>query len=610
MVIERAAQLDVSIEMAASDKAVADKSRASIAAISPIAGASVALSACGGGGRKSPNPPPNGGGQPLPLQHSNSSITLSQRNSARAALHASLGVTEKDIEVIEQGGIGRWLDGHLSLENENSASQFFATRGIDEIDANLYFQRDYLFDHMVWADLLSGGNRVRKRMALALSEIFVVSVNRLNISWPSQAVGAYWDLLNQHAFGQFRNLLEAITLNPAMGVFLDTRGNQREDPITGRVPDENYAREVMQLFTIGLYELNQDGSRKLSAGIPIETYGNDDVMGLAKVFTGYDLDFSGVEFHPHPSGAGRPVPDVKLVRQPLTPDPRKWNPPSASPTHSLDEKRFLGVVIPAGTGPEDSLKIALDHLCNHPNVGPFIGKQLIQRLVTSNPSPQYVQRIAEVFANNGKGVRGDLGAVFKAIITDPEANSSESLVDPKFGKLREPMIRYAQWGQTFGAFSKSVTWQMRNLSPPTLLNQAPLRSPSVFNFFRPEYSPPRTQAAANGMLAPEFQLVNESSVAGYVNFIRGTVDGRNYWTDNIEASYERQISFGEDPKRLLDHLDLVLTGGQLRDPTRALILKAIEDVPIDSTDKAASTKRRVWVGVCLVMCCNEYLVQK
>jgi uncharacterized protein (DUF1800 family) len=498
----------------------------------------------------------------------------------------------------------------IPLRNDSSAESFFSAYGYDVVDENRFWNRNSHFDYMIWRQLLSGGNPVRKRMALALSEIFVVSVSTVDIIWPAQAVGAYWDLLNKHAFGNFRDLLKDISLNPAMGAFLDTRGNVKADLSSGRVADENFARELMQLFTIGLHELNQDGSVKLRNGQPVETYGNADVEGLAKVFTGYDLDYSDLKLFPDPQWSHLMRPEPKVVRRPMTADPRRWERASTDDRHSYEEKRFLGISIPPGTGAAESLRIALDALFNHPNVGPFIGKQLIQRLVTSNPSPAYIHRVALAFNNNGRGVRGDLSATFKAIILDPEATDSAGLTDPLFGKLREPMVRFAQWGQTLGATSSSNTWQIRDLSKMHHLNQAPLRAPSVFNFFRPGYSPPRSQIAANGIVAPEFGIVNESSVAGYVDFMWRTIRGDPYWTDDIRAEYKAEIMLASNAIELLDHLDLIFTAGQIRPHTRKQILSAIEDVPLASENDDGAKVRRVQIGIMLVMTCNEYIVQK
>lgn len=571
--------------------------------------AGVALSSCGGddGATSTPGAPIGNQSSTPPQQVG---ITSAQRRAARSALHASLATSPAAIAAIERQGIEDWLDGQMGSQNDSSSKNFFEARGIDEINSQVNWQDSNQFDPMIWSQLFTGGNIVRKRMALALSEIFVVSISALDIVWPSQAVGYYWDTLNEFAFGNYRELLEAITLNPAMGVFLDTKGNEREDASTGRQADENYAREVLQLFSIGLYELNNDGSLKTSGGGPIETYDNDDVQGLARVFTGYDFDYTGVGFVLDPRFANRHVPEPRVVRQPMTPIPERWSPQENVSLHSLSEKKFLGTSIPAGTGPVESLKLALDTIFNHPNVGPFLSRRLIQRLVTSNPSPAYIARVANVFNNNGSNTRGDLGAVFKAIVTDDEATEDASVSNPFFGKLREPMLRFAQWGRTFGATSDSNSWSIRDVSDVSLLNQAPFRSPSVFNFFRPDFSPSMSQAVANNMVAPEFQIANESSVAAYVAFIRSIIDGPSFWAEDIVASYNTEIGLAEDAEQLLNHIDLVLTAGQLSDFSRSHILDAINEVKISDGTDEESKLLRVQVAVLLTMVCNDYMVQK
>jgi uncharacterized protein (DUF1800 family) len=575
----------------------------------------LATAACGGGGSSTtpnapisqpPTPTPSPSPTPTP---SLQGVTASQRAAARALLRVTFGLNPSLIDEVEKDGFATWLDKQLVAPNDASSADFFSSRKLDDIDTNAHFRNELNFDSMIWCQLLTQGNEVRKRMAIALSQIFVVSMVGLNLPWRPQAVGAYWDILNTHAFGRFRDLLEAVTLSPAMGAYLNMRGNQVSDPITGRVPDENYAREIMQLFSIGLIELNIDGSPRLHNGAPIETYSNADVEGLAKVFTGWDLDYSGVTEYPSPI-PGPAVPDVKLVRQAMTSEPSRWSPPQMRSTHSLEEKRFLDTVIPAGTGAVQSLKQALDVIAAHPNVAPFISKQLIQRLVTSNPSPAYIERIATVFNNNGNGARGDLGAVFRAIILDPEANDPSTVQNPFFGKLREPMLRFTQWGRTFGARSASGAWKIRDLSPDYLLNQAPFRSPSVFNFYRPEYVPPRSQALANKMVAPEFQIANDTTVASYVNFISQTLENNVYWYDDIEAQYDYYLEIANDSKNLIDKLDLVLTGGQLSEFTRSTVLSVIEAVKLASLNDQNGRLQRVRYAITLIMCSTDYLVQK
>ena len=589
------------------DGAVTQKT-SSVAAVAAL---STAVAACGGGGGSSGGPstgPGTGTTSPPPTVLRPSTDAEAARFILRASLSASPGA----IEEIQSEGYEPWLDRQMDLANDVSAEQFFSSRGYDEVNTDTHYFNTTLGDNMIWNQLLSGNSGVRKRAALALSEFFVVSLNGVRINWRSQAMGFYWDSLNDRAFGNFRDVLEDITLNPAMGVYLNTRGNKKADPNTGRVPDENFGREIMQLFSIGLVELNIDGTERTdSSGIPIETYDNDDITGIAKVFTGYDFDNSTTPEFPEPSGAPFNVPGVEFSRLPMTADATKWRNPKNQDFHSSEEKSFLGTTIPAGTNAEDSLQMALDALFNHPNVGPFFGKQMIQRLVTSNPSPAYVQRVAEVFNDNGSGQRGDLRAVFKAVLLDDEALSDTGLTDGQFGKLREPMLRVVQWGRTFGAASESGDWAIRDVSDPTTrLGQAPLRSPSVFNFFRPGYVPVGSEAADSDLLAPEFQIVNESSVAAYVNFMPRTIEGTSFWFGDVRASYAEELAIAHDASALLDRLDLLLTANQLSSTSRDTILTALNAETVEESSDTETKLRRIHIGVFLVMVSNDYLVQK
>ena len=278
---------------------------------------------------------------------------------------------------------------------------------------------------MIWNQLLAQPDELRQRLAFALSQYFVISLNAIDGYWPPYIMAAWWDVLLDGAFGNFRTLLERVTLNAGMGMYLNTKGNLKEDPASGRLPDENYAREVMQLFTIGLHQLNPDGTAKRGAdGRPIETYGQADVTNLARVFTGYDHDIEGSRRRNVP-WQNFPVVSREFCLDPMRLDPAK---------HSNLAVSFLGCEIPAGTPGPDALRIALDHLFAHPNVGPFFGRQMIQRLVTSNPSPAYVRRVAAAFDDNGAGVRGDLKAVWLAVLTDPEALAPPDPARPALGQ--------------------------------------------------------------------------------------------------------------------------------------------------------------------------------
>lgn len=579
-----------------------------------IGALAVNLAACGGASADGA-----GGGSATSGGGATGSVEQDERKpetdaqAARFALHASLSVSPQDISDLKQIGYEPWLDRQMDATNVQSAAEFFESRGFNRIDTNSYYSRTQPADAMIWNQLMAGGSGVRKRIALALSEFFVVSLNSVDsLIWRSQGMGAYWDMLNDRAFGNFRDLLEDVSLAPVMGVYLNTRGNRKADARTGRVPDENFGREIMQLFSIGLHDLNIDGTDKLNgSGQPIETYDNEDVTGIAKVFTGYDLDFSETTMHPHPSGSNWQIPDPDVAMRPMTADAGKWRYPRSESFHSPEEKSFLGTTIPAGTGPAESLAIALDTLFNHPNVGPFFGKQMIQRLVTSNPSPAYVTRVAQTFNDDGTGKRGNLRAVFKAILLDDEALSDSGLSDPRFGKLREPMLRYIQWARTVGVQSASGKWDIGSTDSSTYgLAQSPLRSPSVFNYFRPAYFSTNSQAAANDMVAPEFQLVNETTVAAYLNFMQQVIRGKGSRSNDVKPLYSAEIAIAHDRAALLDRLDLLLTGNQLMAATRSEILTVLEGIDVTQASPEQDKLNMIYIAVMLVMASYDYLIQR
>jgi uncharacterized protein (DUF1800 family) len=561
--------------------------------------------ACGGGG---------GGGGTTPTPPAVPQV-LKPQNDAEAArfiLSASLSVNEAEIADIKSIGFEPWLNAQMDAPIAQTGVAWLSSRGYDQVTADGYFDNEYPGDYMIWNQLMSGSNAVRKRVGLALSEFFVVSLPGLDFSWRSQAIAFHWDQLNANAFGNFRKMLEDVTLNPAMGWYLSTRGNLKEDTRTGRVPDENYAREIMQLFTIGLYELNLDGSRKLNASSqPIETYSNNDVTNLARVFTGYNWDFTGNVNTPDVRDANRRIPSTAFTLKPMTIDNTKWQFPSNTSQHSMLEVNFLGTNIPANTDGTAALKTALDALFNHPNVGPFFAKQMIQRLVTSNPSPAYVQRVASVFNNDGAGVRGNLRAMFKAILLDTEAMAATGLTSPTFGKVREPILRLAQWARTFGAVSASGNWKIFSLSDPAnALGQSPLRSPSVFNFFRPGYVPPNTAIANNNLVAPEFQLVNESTTPGYVNFLSYAISSGDGIYGDVKAAYTAELAIAHDAGALLDRLCLLLAANQISAETKTTIRTALDATAVTTTSTDAVKLRRIHTAILLVMASPNYLIQK
>ena len=572
-----------------------------------IPAASLLVAACGGGGGGSGS---SGGSAPPTAQVAK---PATDAEAARFILKSSLSATEAEISNIRSVGFEPWLTAQMDAPISQTGVAWLAARGYDQVTTDNFFDNEYPGDYMIWSQLMTEANGVRKRVALALSEFFVVSLQGLDFDWRAQAIAFYWDQLNSNAFGSFRKLLEDITLNPAMGYYLSTRGNRKEDTRSGRVPDENYAREVMQLFTIGLYQLNNDGTRKLDAnGQPIETYTNSDVSNLARVFTGYNWDFTGNVKLPTVSDPNRRINSTGYVLKPMTIDPTKWEFPSTTSQHSTLEASFLGTTIAANTDGTAALKTALDALFNHANVGPFFSKQMIQRLVTSNPSPAYVDRVAKIFNNNGSGTRGDLRAVFKAIFLDDEARNAAGLTAPTFGKVREPILRFVQWGRTFGAASTSGNWRLGNYSDlASGLGQSPLRSPSVFNFFRPGYVPANTAIATNSLVAPEFQIINETSTPGYVNFMTTAIGTTNGIGGNdVKAAYTSELAIAHDSTALLDRICLLLAANQISDSSKATIKTALDATTVTQTSSTTDKQRRIFMAVLLVMASPDYLVQK
>lgn len=579
-------------------------------------GAAAALAACGGGGGG------GGGAAEAPfvpvLDFSTAGYTHLQAGSdteaARFLQQAQFSSTRAEISAVRAEGFPMWLARQYQQPLRSSGWDWMQARGYGAIDTNSYFFNTYPADFMIWAQLLSGPDMMRKRCALALSEFFVTSMTSAEFTWRSHAYASWWDMLVRNAFGNFRQLLEDVTLHPAMGWFLNTKGNQKENTATGRVPDENYAREVMQLFTIGLVQLNQDGTPRTSGGVPLESYVQDDVTNLARAFTGWDFDTSDGVRHTVP-GQSYTIESSAFARKPMS---------LRESRHSTLEARFLGAVIPAGTPGREALRIAMDTLFNHPNVGPFFARQMIQRLVTSNPSPAYVARVAAKFNDNGKGVRGDLTAVWTAILLDEEARGAGTLTNPNHGKLREPMLRFIQWARTFSVTSAAGSWKIFDLgNAGTQLGQSPLRAPSVFNFFRPGYVPPGTALSPSGATAPEFQLVNETSVGGYLNFMQGVIErgincpnpgvpyaAYNNYVYDVKANYGNELALVMNASALVNHLDLVLTAGQLSAGTKATMVTALEGTPLTASSSADARNRRVWAAIFMVMASPEYLIQK
>ncbi len=618
----------------------------------------------------------------------NYAVAASDADASRFLMQSQFNATDAEIVAVKNSTFLAYLQQQFAKPIGHTGFQWLEDRGYGISDANNYFFSTYPAEGMLWNQLFTSQDAMRKRVALALSEFFVVSLQSAEFTWRSHAFAQYWDILVKNAFGNFRQLLEDVTLSPAMGYYLNTKGNQKEDPATGRVPDENYGREVMQLFSIGLYHLNLDGTEKLDVnGKKIETYTQSDVTNIARVFTGYDFDAPASERF-MPVGQTYSVEGKQFTSRLMKFDTSR---------HSTVASTFLGATVPAGASGTQSLKIALDTLYLHPNVGPFFGKQMIQRFVTSNPSPAYIARVAAAFNNNGAGVRGDLKAVWTAIFLDDEARrnaaqvptaalsletatqkndrvnsvnpphntadtnlgsvsdknaafaslkslgtgigadpnrGTDTLLSTNFGKLREPMLRFIQWGRTFGlspASPEYIFWKIPETSSTSnSLGQSPLRSPSVFNYFRPGFIPSNTALVTTNTVAPEFQLVNETTVGGYLNYMQDVIrNGLRSYIDpavpqqsyppslgyklHTVATYTSELALVSDASALVKRVNLLLAAGQISDANQTLMINAITSMPINSanaTTLASQKLDRICAAVLMVMASSEYLIQK
>jgi uncharacterized protein (DUF1800 family) len=496
--------------------------------------------------------------------------SIAAKAAARFLSQSTMGTKRADFaKVYELGGYANWIAYQFLQPAPTLATAWLFNKKFNvenyRFDSGPFYQT-------VWRLMISTGGQLRQRIVFALSNIFVINANSLNMGWPAFSAANFNDILQLNAFGNFRSLIEKITLSSAMGSYLNMRGNYKADPSRSTEPDENYARELLQLFTIGLYELNQDGTPKLNNGRPIETYTQNDISGLARVLTGWDCDDNNPETH----------------RLPMKHYPDR---------HELGSKTFLGLTIAAGTNGPTSLKLALDHIFKHPNVGPFLALGLIRRLVTSNPSSAYVSRVSAAFSNNGEGVRGDMKAVISAVLLDPEARNPPS--GNYAGKQREEILRFTAWARALEVRSPDTLWSFY-----IDLNQLPYRSPSVFNFFKPSFTPPQSALADQGLVAPEFQLTNETNVFQYINMVESLGYGR---IDPCVANYGFLTPLARDSKALLDEVNLLIAAGQVSDARIAQFANAINSM---GTADLNAQLDKVKAAITLIMTSPEFIIVK
>ena len=516
-----------------------------------------------------------------------------REEAARFLIQAGFGGTEEEIEALVGTDAADWIAAEMSKPATSMLSLMQARYPSRE-------DTDFFHSRVIWQTMLTADDELRQRMMYALSQIFVLSTG--SFFDQGYRTAYYTDLLTNESFGNYRTLLEDVTYSPAMADYLTYYRNRKGDPETGRLPDENYAREILQLFSIGLVELEMDGTPK--AGSP-ETYDNDDISGLARVFTG--LSGAGSSFRYSDQ-------DEDFRHRPLQ---------MFDDQHSALEKRFLGTVIPENTGGVATITQALDTIASHPNVAPFISRQLIQRFTASSPSPDYVRRVAEVFESGsftapngrsfGRGQRGDFDAVIAAILLDETVH--DDVQEANEGKVREPVIKFIQLTKSFNASQVNAIDEGRfyNTSDPNdALSQHPLLSPSVFNFYRPGYIAPGTETGEAGLSAPELQILNEGASLGFVNFmsyyiIRPSDDPENF--PFFHLNYTAEINLADVVEALVDHLDLKLTAGQLSDSARADIIDVVSTMNVNPDTADEDRRKRVQTAVLMVVASGAYAAQ-
>lgn len=529
---------------------------------------------------------------------------VTRAQAARFLLQATFGPTPREIQRVQQLGLAGWVADQITNQpatlHRSYIQQIYTDFNSGHTDHSYSFNEmdNYVNGNNVTTPFaraaIGGPDQLRQRVAFALSQICVVSRRDPNLENRPLAVADYYDIFVRNAFGNYRDVLREVAFHPVMGRYLSHIGNQKARPEINQFPDENFAREIQQLFSIGLWELNPDGTRKLDAnGQPIATYGTAQVTEFARVFTG--LWFGGQRW-----GEGGGNDEDSSVPMQL------W-----AEKHDYGTKTLLnGVTIPARAmnvqnGIRD-IDDAIQNLFEHPNTGPFIGRQLIQFLVTSNPSTNYVARIAAVFANNGKGKRGDLGAVIKAVLLDPEARDPRWAASAaEFGRLKEPVQRAMAMARVghLEKYPNLVWWMWGEFNANAF--QEPLYSPSVFNFFRPTYQPPGL-LTANGLVGPAFQIMDSYSCISFPNQLWDiTVKGLTHYGDYAFApDYADLLPLAANAPALVDEINVLFFGGSMSGTTRDNFLNVIQQVP------TYDTTLRVRLAVYLAVTCPEGAVQR
>ncbi|MEZ5463448.1 DUF1800 family protein [Dokdonella sp.] len=531
-------------------------------------------------------------------------------DAARFLTQATFGPSLEEISRLRDIGYNAWLSEQASLpaSRHRPYLEAVATSG-EDVYQNIR-------QEIWWQHGITAPDQLRQRVAFALSELLVISDQNGAIEGYPVAMANYYDLLVDGAFGNYRTLLEQVTLSPVMGHYLSMFKNRKPDTDLNIRPDENYAREIMQLFSVGLVRLNPDGTVQTSGGQPIPAYDQDTIRGFAHVFTGWNWancprtdGGQWWEWEYCPSGpVDWPNPGWDAWWMvPMEP----WE-----SYHASEESKQLlaysgstlpGGVLPAGGTADSDLQAALNNIFNHPNVAPFIARHLIKRMVTSNPSPAYVGRVAAVFSNNGMGVRGDLGATVRALLMDTEARTLPSLAS-NGGKMREPLLKLSHlWRALDG---RADDGRYREWYSDYYLAQAALRSPTVFNFFLPDYSPPG-ELSSLGLSAPEFQITTDTSIASVSNGLGYKIfydwRGHNGQTsEDIVVDLGTELAIAADPVQLVDRYDLLFMSRTMSDFMFDTLVTHLQTLPNTSTGRRQRVQDAVW----LIQSSPEYAIER
>jgi uncharacterized protein (DUF1800 family) len=521
------------------------------------------------------------------------SETITDTKAHRLLTQATFGATAADKQAVISEGISAWVDTELAkpsaYDDDNDDHKTHLQRLI-QIAKNAEPSTDWnetgVFNQSIasfsadeyqmaawWENALGhptrtahGSDQLRQRVAYALSQIVVVSNGETPLGRRGEALGVYYDILAKNAFGNYRDLLGEISRSPAMGIYLSHQGNRKTDLVAATNPDENFARELIQLFSIGLYELNLDGSFNRDGNVNsypdagtniIPTYTQDDITEMAKVMTGWDL-------------VGNPQYGKNSNKQGDYTQPMEF-----TPSEHEDEVAeggdgavtILGQTFALNSGTDQSgLDAALDILFQHSNIAPFISRHLIMRLVTSNPSSGYIARVASVFNNNGSGVKGDLKSVIKTILLDKEARLDSNIAFSGFGKAKEPILAFTQFLRAFhvrplnGWIAKDKTTAVNGVywykAPEKHFGHAPMRSLSVFNFYSPDFIPSDNVFAQNKWVAPELQIQTDQILVEMNNRIYSIVN--SFEKNKVVKIDDKQLSdFGASRKFNNDHVLLI-----------------------------------------------------